>query len=283
MLGLTLEGGASRTVYSCGVMDALLEENIMADHVIGASAGAAFGVSYCSGQIGRNKALACEYMGKPEYMGIRHMFTKNNRSYYNLDYVYDEVPNKLLPFDYEAFKNYKGTFTAVVTNVRTGKAEYMPVDGNDSGWNVLRASCALPLLFPEIEINGKKYLDGGISDSIPFEQMIKAGCDKNIVVLTRPRSFVKKPDKAVRLIKAVYRHHPEFIKAVESRAERYNECIAKINSLRKQGKLFVFSPKSSFGVGRTENDPKKLQRLYDHGYNHAKWAMEDLKKYIATP
>lgn len=280
MLGLTLEGGASRTVYSCGVMDALLEENILADYVIGVSAGAAFGVSYCSGQVGRNKILACEYMNSKEYMGVKHLINPKNRSYYNLDYVYDEVPNEHLLFDYQGFNNFNGKFVAAVTNVRTGKAEYLPIHGDDKTWKILRASCALPLLFPEIEIDGEKYLDGGLADSIPYRQAINAGCDKNIIVLTRPLGYVKKPEKVQKMIKCVYRKYPKLLEAVTSRAERYNKCIEEIQRLKQEGKVFVFTPKTVFGVGRTESDPKKLGRLYDYGYNHAKWAMDDLKKYL---
>lgn len=280
MLGLTLEGGASRTVYSCGIMDALLEDKIIADYVIGVSAGAAFGVSYCSGQIGRNLRLATEFMGTKKYMGARHLIDPKNRCYYNLDYAYNVVPNVELPFDYEAYRNFKGRFCAVVTNVKNGKAEYMDVPKDDTHWNLLRATCALPLLFPEIEINGEKYMDGGISDSIPYMQAIKAGCDKNIVVLTRPKGYVKTQEPATKLAIKYYHKHPEFAEAIATRAERYNKCIAELMELKAEGKVFVFTPKTTFGVGRTEGDPAKLRRLYDYGYNHAKWAMDDLKKYL---
>lgn len=280
MLGLTLEGGASRTIYSCGVLDALLEEKITADFVIGVSAGAAFGTSYCSGQIGRNLKLATEYMGTKEYMGIKHLFNPKNRSYYNLDYAYNEVPNKHLPMDLEAYRNFKGKFYATVTNIETGKAEYLPVTCDDEEWTVMRATCALPLLFPEIEINGKKYLDGGIADSIPYMQAINAGCDKNIIVLTRPRDYVKTTEPATKLCEMRYRNYPELVDAMLTRAERYNKCVAEIMELKRQGKVFVFTPKSTFGVGRTEGNPEKLTKLYNHGYKHAKWAMDNLKKYL---
>ena len=279
MLGITFEGGASRTVYSCGIMDALLEEKIYADYCIGVSAGAAFGVSYASKQIGRNYTLATEIMNRKEYMGARNLLNPKNRSYYGLEYAYDTVPNRILPFDYEAFGKSSG-FYAVVTNMETGEAEYLKVPSDDKQWTLLRATCALPFLFPSIEIDGKKYMDGGIADSIPYEQAINAGCDKNIVVLTRPLGYVKKTDKSVKLAVAMYRKYPEFCRAMASRAERYNRTVERIMELKKQGKLFVFTPRSSFGVGRIENDPGKLKRLYDHGYNHAKWAMNDLKKYL---
>jgi len=279
MLGITFEGGASRTVYSCGVMDALLEEGIYADYAIGVSAGAAFGVSYASKQIGRNYTLATEIMNRKEYMGPQNLVDPKNKCYYGLKYAFDTVPNEILPFDYDAFKRSTG-FTAVVTNLLTGEAEYLKVPPDDKQWNVLKATCALPLLFPVIEINGKKYMDGGIADSIPYKQAMKAGCDKNIVVLTRPMGYVKETEKITALALAKYRRYPRFCRALQTRANRYNKCIAQLMELKQQGKVFVFTPKTSFNVGRVENDPQKLKRLYDHGYKHAKWAMNDLKKYL---
>lgn len=280
MLGITFEGGASRTVYSCGIMDALLEEDIMADVGFGVSAGAAFGVSYFSKQIGRNYKLATQIMNRKQYMGARNLIDPKNRCYYGLEYAYDTVPNSILPFDYDAYAANKGEFYAVVTNVETGEAEYIRETGKDRQWTLLRATCALPLLFPMIEIGGKKYMDGGLADSIPYKQAIKRGCDKNIVVLTRPLGYVKKTDAVTKLAAKRYAKYPNLCRAMLTRAERYNACVSEIMQLKAQGKLFVFTPRSTFGVGRTENDPQKLQRLYEHGYKHAKWAMNDLKKYL---
>ena len=229
MLGIVCEGGGSRTVYSCGILDFLLEENIIADYFIGVSAGIAFGVSYCSGQKGRNLTLATEYMNRPEYSGLRHMFRKGNRSFYNMDYVYGKVPNEELPFDFDAFKAFPGEIISVVTNVRTGKAEYLPCDREDRNFMHLRASCALPLLFPEIEMNGEKYLDGGVADSIPYKQALKAGCDKLIIILTRPRDYIKRDEPAIRLAERYYRKNPEFVEAMRTRAARYNECVNEIS------------------------------------------------------
>lgn len=280
MLGLTLEGGASRTVYSCGILDALLENDIMADKIFGVSAGSAFGVSYASRQKGRNYRLATEYIPTPEYMGVQHLLDPRNRSYYNLEYDFDTIPNKLLPFDYDTFTEYKGEFYAVVTNVETGKAEYLTIDGKDRTWQILRASCALPMLFPEIVINGKRYLDGGVSDSIPYKKSMEMGCDKNIVILTRPRDYRKQLDSMTKLCMKRYAKYPGFAHALETRAERYNKCVDEIMELSRQGKIFVFTPKTTFGVNRIEGDERKLKLLYDHGYKHALWAMDKLKAYI---
>ena len=152
--------------------------------------------------------------------------------------------------------------------------------GTDTEWTLLRATCALPLLFPMIEINGKKYMDGGLADSIPYKQTIKDGCDKNIVVLTRPLGYVKQTDTVTKLTAKCYRRYPQLCKAMLTRAQRYNQTLSEVMQLKKQGKLFVFTPHSTFGVGRIENDPKKLDRLYQHGYKHAKWAMNELKEYL---
>lgn len=281
MLGLTLEGGASRTVYSCGILDALLENDIMADKIFGVSAGSAFGVSYASRQHGRNYTLATEFMNRPEYMGVKHLIDPSNKCYYNLDYDYDTIPNKLLPFDYDAMREFGGEFYAVVTNVATGEAEYMPVDAEDKKWMKLRASCALPLLFPEIEIDGNKYLDGGVADSIPYKKAIEMGCDKNIVILTRPRDYRKTTDMMTKVAISRYSDHPGFAKAMETRAQRYNQAVEEVMELSRQGKIFVFTPKTTFGVNRIEGDREKLTKLYKHGYKHALWAMDKLKEYLA--
>lgn len=280
MLGVIAEGGASRTAYSAGVMDALLEQNIMADYFIGASAGIAFGVSYCSHQKGRNLSLIEDYMCTPEYSGVRHLLNMKNRSFYNLDYVYGKVPQELLPFDFEAFSEFEGKCVSVITDLETGRAEYPDVPRDDRDFTYLRASCALPLLFPPIEINGSLYMDGGISDSIPFRRAIEEGCDKIIVILTRERGYVKTDESMQRLILNRFRRYPEFCETFASRTERYNQSIAELEELRRSGKAFVFYPKRELLVNRTENDVKKLRRLYDHGYRHAMWAKDSLERYL---
>lgn len=280
MLGIIAEGGASRTVYTAGVLDALLELGVVSDNFYGVSAGIAFGVSYCSLQKGRNLSLVKDYMWKKSYSGIRHLFKPKNRSFYNLDHVYHEVPCELLPFDFEAFANYKGKCVAVMTELETAKACYPDVDRADRYFTHLRASCALPLLFPPIEIDGKKYMDGGIADSIPFKKAIADGCDKIIVILTREKGYIKEDEPTLKLVNAAFRKYPEFCEAFKTRAERYNQAVAELEDLRKAGKAFVFYPKKELLVSRTENDEKKLERLYWHGYKHALWAEDSLRRYL---
>ncbi len=275
------EGGASRTAYSAGVMDALLEQGFVSDMFFGVSAGIAFGVSYCSGQQGRNKTLVTDYMPTPQYSGVKHLLRPDNRSFYNLDYIYGTVPNELLPFDFDAFAQYKGRCVSVITDLETGEAVYPEVPRDDRQFTHLRASCALPLLFPPIEIDGRKYMDGGIADSIPFRQALSEGADKLIVILTRERGYKKSPEPTEQLIIKAFRAYPEFCHKILTRSQRYNEDTAELESLRQQGKAFVFYPKKELLCSRTESDPEKLRRLYDYGFRHGMWAKDQLAKFLA--
>lgn len=281
-LGMTFEGGASRTVFSCGVADAFLEEGLMPDYFIGVSAGIAYGMSYLSGQKGRNLRLVKEYMSKKEYQGTRYLLDKEKKSFYNLEYVFGEIPNKLLPFDYEAFASFPGEIIATVTNIHTGKAEYIPVPRDDSSFDVIVASCSLPVLFQPVKLGRRYYLDGGIADSIPYKQAIKAGCDKNIVVLTRERDYVKKPERATKVSALLYKKYPKVVKALNDRPAKYNACMRELLELEKEGKIFLIVPDDMHGVGRTETDPKRLERLYEEGYLKAKEQMGALRNYLSS-
>lgn len=279
-IGLVLEGGASRTYYSCGILDGLLDEKIYADFIIGTSAGIANGVSYVSKQRGRNYIIGTEYLPDKRYMGMRHLMNPSNRSFYNLDFVFDEIPNKLLPFDYKAFSDFSGDVIAAVSNIETGKAEYLKVSRNDRRFMVLRASCALPILFRPIEINGKKYMDGGICDSIPVDFALEQGCDKCIVILTQPRDYRKKPDKSLEMSAKIYRKNKEFAQALLSRPDNYNKNLDRIAELEKQGKIFVIAPKESLSVKRTENNPDEIKRIYSLGLEDFNEVKDDLLKFL---
>lgn len=279
-LGMVCEGGASRTAFSCGVLDAFLEENLMPDYFIGVSAGIAFGVSYLSKQKGRNLTILEEYMADKRYMGLKYLFDRSKKTYYNIDFVFDEVPNKLLPFDYETFAAYPGVVEAAVTNIHTGKAEYLKVPQSIEMKDTLVASCSLPILFQPVKIGHHYYLDGGIADSIPYKHTLEKGCDKLIVILTRERGYVKTTEKAIRLTDKLYRKYPKIVEAVDTRAERYNQDIKDLEKLEKEGKVFVIAPETTLGVGRTESDPQKLRELYEEGLRIGRERMEDLRRYL---
>ena len=281
-LGMVFEGGASRTAFSCGVMDAFLEEELMPDYFIGVSAGIAFGVSYLSKQKGRNLKLLEEYMADKRYMGLKYLFDRKKKSYYNIGFVFDEVPNKLLPFDYETFAGYKGVVEACVTNIHTGKAEYLPVPRDDRKFTTVVASCALPLLFQPVKVGHHYYVDGGVADSIPYKKAIEAGCDKNIVVLTQTRDYRKGTDRSTKLFSKMYCRYPKVAEAMLARAEKYNACLDELKELEKEGKVFIIAPEDTYGVGRAERNMDKLERLYDQGYNETRLLIPELKEYLES-
>ena len=279
-LGIICEGGASRTVFSCGVLDAFLEEKLMPDYFIGVSAGIAFGVSYLSKQKGRNWTLTEKYMSDERYMGLKHLFNRKKKSFYNIEFVFEEVPYELLPFDYDELEKFPGKIVAGVTNIHTGKPEYLEIPRGHDMRDYLVASCALPVLFQPVKIGKRYYLDGGVADSIPYKQAIKEGCDKNIVILTRSRDYVKSTERSIRVIKAIYHKFPKIVEAMETRAERYNTCIKELRELEEAGKIFVIAPEDTYGIGRTESRAEKLRQLYDEGYQMAKKVMPQLKNYL---
>lgn len=282
-LGLVLEGGASRTYYTCGILDRLLDDGIYADYVIGTSAGIANGVSYISRQRGRNYVIGTEYLPDKRYLGLRHLLNPKNKSYYNLDFIFDEIPNKLLPFDYDAFSAFRGKAVAVVTDIETGKAVYPEVSRYDRKNTVLRASCALPILFKPIEVNGKKCLDGGICDSIPVAHALQDGCKKAVVILTQPRDYRKKSDKSLELSAKLYKNYRNAANALKNRPANYNRTLDEIAKLEKEGKIFVIAPKASLGIKRTERNPEEIKRIYNMGVSDYDEIREKLINFINNP
>ena len=279
-LGITMEGGANRTIYSCGVTDVFLEENIMPDYFIGVSAGAAFGVSYLSGQKGRNLRIARNYVADKRYMGLSHL--RKTKNFYNVPFVFSEIPNELIPFDYEALRNFPGEVEVVVTNVKTGEAEYMELERKDQEFKQLLASCALPVLFQPVKIGKNYYLDGGIADSIPIERALEKGCDKVLVILTRQRDYVKKTEKGKYFSNFVYQKCKNLCDAMDSRPERYNACKKRLEELEEEGKVFLIAPEDTLGISRTEKDPKVLRPLYDQGYEMMQAKMDELRAFIQS-
>ena len=280
-IGLVIEGGASRTYFACGVMDWLLQNDIHTDYVIGVSAGISFGVSYCSRQFERNLRILKGYEEDKRYMGVRHLFDRKNKSYYNLEFVFETIPKELVPFDYKTFYSRKEQCIAVVTRLDSGKAEYieMPVDDN---FDVLKASCALPILFKPIVLNGVQYMDGGIADSIPFRKALEDGCDKVIVLLSRPRGYIKGKESVAPLVKLAYRKHKMFLNSFQNRPEMYNESIRELEKAEKEGIALALAPTEEElkGIGRTEKRVSLLEPLYRSGFEAAEKMGEKIKEFI---
>ena len=278
--GIVFEGGAYRTLFSCGVMDAFIEKDIYPDYVIGTSAGAAYTTSYISKQKGRMLDVILKYGHDKRYFGINNMVDAKNRCIYNLKFSYETIPNELIPFDYDAFKAWGGEFYAVCTNVETGKAEYFPYTGDDRTNTVLKATCALPMLFPYIYIDGVPYLDGGLSDSIPFEKALADGCDRLVVVLTREQGYKKTTSSSAKIMARAYVKYPELSKDLLKRAGRYNRCIRRLEKMEKEGKLIVIRPTSTKGFSRLEHDQQKILNLYADGYNKGLEISDKINDYF---
>lgn len=278
--GIVFEGGAYRTLFSCGVMDAFIEKDIYPDYVIGTSAGAAYSTSYLSKQKGRMLDVILKYGHDKRYFGINNIVDAKNRCIYNLKFSYETIPNELIPFDYDAFKAWGGEFYAVCTNVETGKAEYFPYTGDDRTNTVLKATCALPMLFPYIYIDGVPYLDGGLSDSIPFEKALADGCDRLVVVLTREQGYKKTTSSSAKIMARAYVKYPELSKDLLKRAGRYNRCIRRLEKMEKEGKLIVIRPTSTKGFSRLEHDQQKILNLYADGYNKGLEISDKVKDYF---
>ncbi len=278
--GLVLEGGALRTIYSSGVCDGLLEGDVMADYVVGVSAGIAYGVSYVSRQKGRNLEIMEKYVRDRRYMGVGNLLRRDNRCYFGLQFVYEEIPERLIPFDYDAFAEFPGEVEAVVTNLETGKAEYYPVAKRSRDFYLLEASCAMPLMFPIFTIDGKPCMDGGAADAIPYRRAFDQGCDRAIVVLTRPRDYVRQPEKLQPLVDLAYRKYPNFCETMRRRAETYNRDREELFRREKEGSVLVIAPETTRGVSRIERDTEKLRALWEDGFRDAQRRMEEIKSFV---
>ncbi|MBQ3556525.1 MAG: patatin family protein [Oscillospiraceae bacterium] len=280
--GLVLEGGALRTIYSSGVCDGLLAGGVMTDYVVGVSAGIAYGVSYISGQSGRNLEIVTRFARDRRYMGLGNLLDPKNRSYFGLDFTYRQIPETLIPFDYEAFAAFPGQVEAVVTELASGKARYCTVPRDKEGSSlVLQATCALPLMFPSYCIEGVECVDGGVADSIPYQRAFEQGCDRVIVVLTRPRDYVKKADRSLPLVLHKYRKWPEFCRTMADRARCYNACREELFELERQGRVLVIAPEDTHGVSRTERNVEKLRLLWADGYRQAADRMDEIRMFVS--
>ena len=277
-VGLVLEGGAMRGLYTAGVLDVFLDNGIKADTVIGTSAGVLFGVNYASGQRGRALRYNKKYAPKGCYMGIRSLLTTGN--IINKQFAYYDLPSKLDPFDEEAFEKSGIDFYATVTNVETGEAEYIRITDGFGQMEAMRATSAMPYVSNIVEYEGKKYLDGGVADSIPVDKCIEMGCDKVIVVLTRPLEY-RKSKTNPRLADWRYgRKYPKLAERINNRYAEYNACVEKIIGMEKRGEIFVIRPSRTVRVKHIERDTEKLQAIYDLGAADCREKMDHLRAFL---
>jgi len=276
-VGLVLEGGAMRGMYTAGVIDAFLDNAVHVDGILGVSAGACFGCNLFSGQRGRVLRYNKRFMGDPRNVSIRSLITTGD--IINREFAYYVIPTQYDIFDEEAFEKNGGEYWVVVTNVETGEAEYMQMHHLLRDIEMMRASASMPFCSRMVEINGQKYLDGGIADSIPTRQMLRMGYEKVIVVLTQPDSYRKGPMNPL-MIKAFYRKYPNLCKTLLERHERYNAQVEEVRRLEEEGKVFVIRPKDLLGIKRLEKDSAELERVHGLGLRDANEAMAALKEYL---
>ena len=279
--GLILEGGAMRGMFTAGVIDVMMEHDIAFDGAIGVSAGAVFGCNYKSHQIGRSLRYNTKFCQDPRYASFRSLLTTGDL--YGADFCYNEIPNKLDPFDLETYRNSPMEFYVVCTDVETGKPVYqkcMTGDAHDILW--MRASASMPLVSRIVEVDGYKLLDGGISDSIPIRQFQKLGYDRNIIVLTQPLDYVKPKNQMVPLLRIMMRKYPNLVRTMRFRHDIYNATTAYIRKLEQKGRVLVIRPEAPLNIARVEHDPKELTRVYQLGRSVAEKRLEEMQAFLAA-
>ncbi|MBR1931579.1 MAG: patatin family protein [Lachnospiraceae bacterium] len=280
--GLVLEGGGMKGIYTAGVLEYFLEKDLFFSHIYGVSAGACHMCSYLSKQKERAYDIAVDYLDSQYYCGLKSLATTGDL--FNVDMCYHLIPDYLYPYDYETYKQYPGKAYAVVTNIRTGKPEYLRVQDMKKEIDAIRASASLPLVSRNVKIGGKLYLDGGISDAIPLKKSILDGNAKNVVIMTKEIGYERKPvsSQQLALIKARYRKYPKVYELMATRHDRYNEDLRFIERQQKNGQAFVIRPKHPSEVGRIEKDREKMTALYKEGYQDAADCYEELLQYLGT-
>ena len=277
-IGLVLEGGAMRGLFTAGVIDVLMENGVDFPALVGVSAGAAFGCNYKSRQIGRALRYNKRFCRDPRYCSFRSLFKTGD--VFGAQFCYHEVPNTLDPFDGKAFNENPMAFYLVASDVETGKPFYKRLDrADDTAYEWIRASASMPIVSRVVELDGKKFLDGGVTDSIPLAFMERQ-YDRNVVVLTRPRDYQKQPASKLWLYRLTLRKYPNMLRAVRERHLMYNEQRAHVFAQEKAGKAFVICPDKPLEVGRMEHDPEQLQKAYDTGRQTALRQLGALKRFM---
>lgn len=277
MPSLILEGGTFRPIFTAGILDALLDNDIIFPYCIGVSAGICNAFSYISKQRGRNLEIIEKYRNDKRYIGFRNFL--KCKSLFGLDFVFDEIPNKLNPFDMDTLSKYDGKLLVGVTNAKTGNTEYLDGKKIDEKSTMLRATCAIPLFFPTIKVNDKYYYDGGLCDPIPIKKAIADGNDKHLIILTRPESYRKKLGKGnILASKLLCRKYSNLKNAFLTRHNHYNETVRFCEKLERSGNAIILRPSENQAIDSFEKDVNKLKEAYNNGYKLAIERLDDIKK-----
>lgn len=280
--GLVLEGGGMKGMYTAGVLDFFLDKGIEFSSVYGVSAGACHMCSYLSKQKGRARDVGLDYLQTRDYCGVRSLLTTGDL--FNAKFCYELIPDYLNPYDYEAFNKYEGKAFAVVTNVETGRPEYLRLRDMKKDIVAVRASASLPLVSRNVRIGKGQYLDGGISDSIPIRKSVLDGNQKNVVIMTKEMGYRRTPASAasLSLIKLRYLKYPKVYELMKERHISYNRTLDYLERQVQEGGAFVIRPSKKSDVGRIEKDEEKLKALYQQGYEEAAAQYEALLNYLES-
>jgi predicted patatin/cPLA2 family phospholipase len=283
-VGLVLEGGGMRSAYTAGVLDAFLDAGVDIPYVVGVSAGATAGADYVAGQRERNYRVFVEFVADPRYAGFANLLRE--RSWFGMRFLFETLPDELAPFDYEAFRRSARTLVVAVTECATGRPEYYCHRDHEPRWflrTVARASSSLPVLSPPVEIEGRRYLDGGVSDPIPIDRSISDGHRRNVVVLTRNAGYRKETQPVGLISRLALARYPGIRRAVLERHATYNASLDRLASLEQDDEAFVLRPVRPLVVDRLERDVAKLDALYRQGYDETFERLPALKAWLATP
>lgn len=277
--GLVLEGGGLRDLFTAAILDLMMERGVKFDGIIGVSAGATFGCNYKSHQIGRslryNKKMAKDW----RYCSLRSWITTGNLV--GAEFAYHILPTEIDIFDNETFKNNPTEFCVVCTDALTGKPLYKRIDNMDyEGLEWLRATASLPIVSRPVEIGDKKLLDGGISDSIPLKYWQSQGYERNVVILTQPKGFVKKHTSLMPVFRLFCKRYPNVIAAMDYRHEMYNEELAYLAAEEAKGQTLVICPEETIEIGRTEMNVEKMQKVYDDGLAFAHKHIDEIINFV---
>ncbi|MCI8372287.1 MAG: patatin family protein [Lachnospiraceae bacterium] len=267
--GLILEGGSNRGVFTSGVLDYFMEQNCYIPNVAGVSAGSCNLLGYVSQQQGRTKRCMIDFLRAGQYAGVRYIVKQ--KSIFDMDLIFDIFPNAVIPFDYKTYFQSRQKSWLVTTNCQTGKAEYLDERADKKRlMSICRASCSIPIVSPTVEVDGIPMLDGGMADSIPLRFMVKQGCNRNVLILTRQKGYRKSPSRRNNRVSTFLygRKYPNLVRTIKRRYLMYNRTMELIERLEEEGKIFVIRPQVPV-ISSMEHDPEILQKFYDHGYSYA--------------
>ena len=277
--GLVLEGGGMRGLFTVGVTDVLMENSITFDGAIGVSAGAAFGCNYKSGQAGRAIRYNTRFSRDKRYCSIGSLIRTGDL--FSADFCYKQIPRELDKFDDEAYDNNPMEFYVVCTDIETGEPVYKSCPVSDEAMlEYIRASASLPLVANIVEIDDKKLLDGGITDSIPLKYFESIGYNKNVVILTQPKNYVKKANRAMPIIKRKYKGYPKLIEAMKNRYLVYNKTLKYVSDKEVSGDVLVIRPSEKLPIGRVEHDADTMRAVYDLGRSAGEESLNKIREFL---